>query len=173
MRFLLEKVGDAPKAYTVTSVDTLTNRYEDIDGGFLIWNLTQGEYNPETDNAELMLADYDVPGEMPSLPPPAGLLPCLISGKGTIRCGTKRTYTATFYLADGTTEDSSVTAVWAVTTPTGFESAVSWQANGKSIELAIADDETVAGQAVDLSVSEQDGVYSPSEFMVEVTGAYG
>lgn len=172
-RFLLEKVGKAPKAYTVTSVDTLTNRYEDIDGGFLIWNLTQGEYNPERDNAELMIADYMVPGEVPSSPPPVGLLPCSISGKGTIRCGMKRTYTATFYLADGTTEDSSVTAVWTVTPPAGYESAVTWQANGNFMELTIASDESIAGQAVALSVTDQNGVYAPSEFRVEVTGAYG
>ena len=171
-RFLLETVGDAPKAYTVTSVDTLTNRYEDIDGGFLIWNLTQGEYNPATDNAELMIADYVIPGETPP-PPPVGLLPCSISGKSTIRCGMKRTYTAVFYLADGTTEDSSVAAVWTVTPPAGFEGAVSWQANGNFIEMTIANDEAIVGQAVVLSVTDQDGVYALTEFMVEVTGAYG
>lgn len=172
-RFLLEKVGNASKAYTVTSVDTLTNRYEDIDGGFLIWNLTQGEYNPEKDNAELMIADYVVSGEDTPQPPPGGHLPCSISGKGTIRCGMKRTYTTTFYLADGTTEDSSVTALWTVTPPAGFERVVSWKANGNFIELAVANDEAIDGQSIILSVADQNGVYAPSEFKVEVTDAYG
>lgn len=171
-RFLLEVVGDVPKAYAVTSVDTLTNRYEDIDGGFLIWNLTQGEYNPETDNAELMIADYIIPeGTLP--PPPAGLLPCSISGKSTIRCGMKRVYTSTFYQSDGAAEDSSVTAVWAVTPPAGFESAVTWQANGNFMEMTIASDEAIVGQTVVLSVTDRDGAYATTEFMVEVTGAYG
>ena len=171
-RFLLETVDNAPKAYTVTSVDTLTNRYEDIDGGFLIWNLKQGEYNPATDNAELMIADYVIPGEAPP-PPPIGLLPCSISGKSTIRRGMKRTYTATFYLADGTTEECSVAAMWTVSPPDGFENAVTWQTNGNFMELSISDCGEIVGDSILLTVSDADGEYTPTMFSVEVTDAYG
>ena len=160
--------------YDVTDVDGVSNSYG--GGHLLILRAKSGAYNPEKDNLDLMLCDYIGPGDTPDTPtdpPPVGLLPCSISGKSTIRCGMKRTYTAVFYLADGTTVDSSVAAVWTVTPPAGFEGAVSWQANGNFIEITIANDEAIVGQAVILSVADQDGVYALTEFMVEVTGAYG
>lgn len=87
-RFLLEVIDGMPKAYQVTSVDTITNRYQDIDGGFLVWNLTQCEYNPLTDNPDLMIADYvdysistDHDAEL------------VIEGRDTIPIGSSRIYT--------------------------------------------------------------------------------
>lgn len=160
--------------YNITDIDGVSHSYG--GGHLLILRAKSGAYNQEKDSLDLMLCDYKRPGDesvTPPPPPPVGLLPCSISGKSTIRCGMKRTYTATFYLADGTTEDSSVTALWTVTPPAGYESAVTWQANGNFIELEVADNEAIAGQIIALSVADQNGTYTPSEFRVEVTGAYG
>lgn len=57
-RFLLEKINGVPKAYRVTSVDVNTNKYQDVDGGFIVWNLVQDQYNEATDNKDVMIADY-------------------------------------------------------------------------------------------------------------------
>lgn len=160
--------------YDITDVDGVSSSYG--GGHLLILRAKSGSYNPEKDSLELMLCDYIRPENAPDTPPPppsGPLLPCSISGKNTIRCGMKRTYTATFFLADGTTEDSSVTAAWTVMPPEGFESAVTWKATGNSIVLTVTNNESIVGQTAVLSVSDQDGVYAPSEFRVEVTDAYG
>ena len=48
---MLEIIGESPKTYKVTSVDTITDRFYmsgDIRG-FLVLNVTQDLYNPKTD----------------------------------------------------------------------------------------------------------------------------
>lgn len=99
-RFLLEKIGDSPKAYKCTCVDTVTNKYQDIKGGFLIWNLTQSEYNNEVDNAELMIADYVEPEA-----PVHGNVEISYSGKPEIRAGGSA---KTFRASQGTTWETIV-----------------------------------------------------------------
>lgn len=63
-RFMLEKIDGEPKTYQVTSVDSITDRY-DRNGeitGFININVKQDLYNPQVDNAELMICDYIEPG---------------------------------------------------------------------------------------------------------------
>ena len=89
-RFLLEKIAGRAKAYKCTCVDTVTNKYQDIDGGFLIWNLTQAEYNDEADNDELMIADYIEPEAVV-----IGSVDVDYYGEPVIRAGgTAKTFTA-------------------------------------------------------------------------------
>lgn len=62
-RFMLEKINNEPKTYQVTSVDSITDRY-DRNGeitGFININMQQDLYNPQVDNAELMICDYIQP----------------------------------------------------------------------------------------------------------------
>ena len=59
-RFMLEIIGKTPRTYRLTSVDSMTERY-DYNGeasGFLVINVEQDAYNPQTDNSELMICDY-------------------------------------------------------------------------------------------------------------------
>ena len=59
-RFMLEIIGKTPRTYRLTSVDSMTERY-DYNGeasGFLVINVEQDAYNPKTDNSELMICDY-------------------------------------------------------------------------------------------------------------------
>lgn len=59
-RFMMEIIDGNPKVYKVSSVDQTTERYDRSTGvtGFLILNIIQDLYNPETDNAELGICDY-------------------------------------------------------------------------------------------------------------------
>ena len=57
-RFMLEIINGKPRTYSVTCVDTNTNRYQDIEGGFLVWNLTQDQSEQPNDNIELEICDY-------------------------------------------------------------------------------------------------------------------
>ena len=57
-RFMLEIIGKTPRTYRLTSVDSMTERY-DYNGeasGFLVINVEQDAYNPQTDNSELMVS---------------------------------------------------------------------------------------------------------------------
>ena len=59
-RFMLEVIGENPKTYKVTSVDTVTERFE-FGGkfvGFLVWNIKQDQYDERRDNKELQICDY-------------------------------------------------------------------------------------------------------------------
>lgn len=164
-RFLLEVIDGTPKAYQVTSVDTITNRYQDADGGFIVWNLKQCEYNAATDNAELMIADY-----VEKFQPPAvddSLLPCLISGRDTIRCGTTRVYKPLFYLTDGTTIDESVEPVWSVDCDSvGLHVATM----DRNLVLNVDDDDTLEGIKAVIGLVDAAGHYSPAAMQVEVVG---
>lgn len=161
-RFLLEVINGKPKAYQVTSVDTLTNRYQDIDGGFLIWNLKQCEYNPAKDNAELMIANYFEPGTEP--PTDDERLKCIIDGRDKIRVGMKRTYTATFLDEAGTAAVNGVPAVWSVVAPEG---TVEITSDGYFATVLVRED-LPAGTRIQIILTDADGRYQPASFYVEV-----
>lgn len=160
-RFLLETIGGKPKAYEVTSVDAQTNHYQDIAGGFLVWNLSQCEYNPDTDRADLMIADYFEPNKKAD----AGeLLPCLINGRETIREGMTRRYHAVFYNADGeiTTEPE---AVWTV-----HSDAVRPHVADGVLQIDLPEGSLDVGSRFTVCLTDADGVYAAAEMEVEVIG---
>lgn len=161
-RFLLEVIDGTPKAYKLVSVDTLTNRYEDIAGGFLIWNMEQTEYNPLEDNAELMIANYFSPNEVREKEKEK--LSCFIEGRNTIREGFSRTYTASFYDIDGVDMDETVEAVWSAQAPTN---AVTLVQNGHKAVLTF-NGGMQPGERIQLSVCDKHGNYEISTFYVEV-----
>lgn len=161
-RFLLETINGKTKAYNVTSVDAQTNRYQDIDGGFLIWNLSQGEFNPHTDNSELMIADYFEVKVEPE--PEAHLLPCRINGRDTIREDVYRRYTAVFYDAQG--EITNVDAIhWSVS-----NDAVVTALDGQDLLITVPADVMKIGEKFMIFMNDEAGLYSPAELEVEVIG---
>lgn len=176
-RFLLEVIGGVPRAYKIVSVDTITNRYEDIDGGFLVWNMEQTEYNPLVDNADFMIANYFEPGTTPDpsgpdvppdpVPPEepdAQKLLCKIEGRNTIREGTSRTYTAVFYGEDGVSVTDDVNAVWTVDAPTD---AVTMEQDGTVLRLTYHGGMNV-GDLIHISVRDDLSLYETALCDVEV-----
>ena len=161
-RFLLEVIDGTPKAYQVTSVDTITNRYQEADGGFLVWNLKQCEYNPVTDNAELMLADYF---DLPELIVSQDLLTCEIEGKDNIRCGRSRTYRPVFYTKNNEVTDA-VVPVWTMTCDNPL---VVGSVTDVDYVLTVADDDSVDGSVVQLTLQDADNLYAPTTMKVEVS----
>lgn len=162
-RFLLEEIAGEPKAYEVVSVDAQTNRYQDIDGGFLIWNLSQGEYNPMTDSRELMIADYVDPSELPGLPGPMPKMS--IAGAASIRCGTSRVYRV--IVAEEPQEAPS--PVWSVAIPDGLEDAVSVDLQDGACRISVADVPSAVGCRLRLSAKDESGRYDDASFTLEVT----
>lgn len=164
-RFLLEKIDGQPKAYEVVSVDTITNRYEDAGSGFLVWNLSQHEYNPATDNDELMIADYVEPDTQPVAPSDEALL-CRIDGDAQIRCGTHRRYKALFFEQDGVS-NTDVQAVWRVEAPTD---TVTWSISddGLTLTLDVPDGSADVGDAISITLCDANGIYVSTTLGVEV-----
>ena len=165
-RFLLEVINGTPKAYQVTSVDTITNRYEEADGGFLVWNMKQCEYNSVTDNAELMIADYcsdrvasDDSGETDSV------LRCDIDGKDNVRCGRSRTYKPCFYDADGIIDDT-VVPVWSLSGDIGSVTAIT---DDRDFIISVSDDDRADGNVFVIDLSDAGGKYDHATKRVEVT----
>lgn len=176
-RFLLEVIAGVPRAYKLTSTDTVTNRYVDIDGGFLVWNMEQTEYNPLVDNADFMIANYFEPGTTPDpsepdvppdpVPPEepdAQKLLCKIEGRNTIREGTSRTYTAVFYGEDGVSVTDDVNAVWTVDAPTD---AVTMEQDGAVLRLTYYGGMNV-GDLIHISVRDDLSLYETALCDVEV-----
>lgn len=164
-RFMLEIINGKPRTYKCTSVDQQTNKYQDIDGGFIVINLSQDESGQPGDRADLMICDYKEPPDNPE--PSPDLLKCEISGRDNIRVGISRKYTAIFYAEDGTTTVGNVTPIWTVTPPVGYEGKVTWATNDGFIEMTVTD-EALIGQTVVIGLVDADGLYSPVMMNVEV-----
>ncbi len=94
-RFLLEKINGKAKAYKLTSINTLTGRSGGDDSeGYMIFDFEQDVFNAETDNADLMIANYKPKDE----PAAAGRCEITYSGKPTLSVGgSAKTFTARFY----------------------------------------------------------------------------
>jgi hypothetical protein len=169
-RFMLEIINDKPRTYKCTSVDQQTNKYQDIDGGFIVINLSQDEAGQPDDRADLMLCNYKEPPDNPA--PSPTLLKCEISGKGNIRVGMSRKYTAIFYGEDGVTPESDVNAMWSINVPAGYEEYATWTANGDSMDITVTD-ATAIGQVITVSVVDVDELYTVATIEVEVVDMYG
>lgn len=167
-RFLLEEIAGKPKAYEVTSVDTITNRYQDAGGGFLIWNLTQHEYNPATDNAELMIADYiPVPAPPDDDTSRGGDTQdgsrAVISGRETVPSGMSRKYTVEF-VDDTGPASVQPEAVWSVIAQEG---SVEYHTDGNTLALQVSS-HCVPSTEIVLVAADPGGVFAPAHFVVKV-----
>ena len=81
-RFMLELINGRPRTYNCTSVDQQTNVYQDLENGFIVWNLSQDEACHPNDNVDLMVCDYvqgDGDQENPNI--------YMISGMDVLRAG--------------------------------------------------------------------------------------
>lgn len=81
-RFMLELINGKPRTYSCTSVDQQTNVYQDLENGFIVWNLSQDEACHQNDNVDLMVCDYvqgDGDQENPNI--------YMISGMDVLRAG--------------------------------------------------------------------------------------
>lgn len=160
-RFLLETIDGVPRAYKLVSVDTLTNRYDDTRGGFVVWNVEQTEYNPLVDNADLMIADYFQVDE--SLEEEKQLR-CVISGRPTIREGFSRRYTVSFYDVMGENIDGLIEPVWDVVAPTD---AVTFEQDGNDAIITF-NGGMDPGERILISARDKDGNFSTATYYVEV-----
>ena len=174
-RLLLEKINNHPKAYRITSVDSITNRYEDLEetgSGFLVWNVTQDQFDANKDNAELMVADYIEFENLGSQNTDnTDITKCIISGINYIKAGIgKRTYTCVCYDGDNIV-DKKIS--WSVECDKEeFIPYIHANAEGSTIALEVESIKGILGTTITLTAECEDSNFKKDVFTLEVKGIY-
>lgn len=57
-RFMMDIVGGVPQCYRLTSHDLITRYYDDIERGFVVWNLVSDNYVEATDDTTEMICNF-------------------------------------------------------------------------------------------------------------------
>lgn len=163
-RFIMDRNRVRPTVYRVTQVDTTSYAVgSENEDGLLQWSVLQTQFNPRTDSAELMIADYyadvrepEMPGD-PGAGYESGLSLSLIpeGGDWAITIGESRLVTVRCFDADGN-EVTGLTFDVAVKDPYG---AVSYERDGSEIVFYAKDDVDLIGCEVEVEVSA-DHAYS-------------
>lgn len=166
-RLLVEKIGAEPKAYKITNADPTTDVLDGMAGGLVTWTVQRDQYNPQLDNAVLMVADY-VAASSPEPDVPATGKRCEIEGATSIYVdGTSREYTAHFYDQDGN-ETTTETPAWTVTVPEGCK--VRYALAGGKVTLTPSPDYEDVGTIITLALTNAHGTYLAATKRVEVKG---
>lgn len=159
-RIMLEIINGEPITYRITSVDVSTQRFVYKDGieGFICLYIEQDQYNPKTDNKELMICDYIEVND--NLAGDKSVLPEIqFKGKPELKIGgSPKKFTASFVEADGTA--ISIEPYWEIVCLDEFEKYVTFEEDGNSIQVKIADASIMEGATVRIKLSDKDGKYS-------------
>lgn len=146
-RFMLEIIGGEPKTYRVVSVDSMTQRF-DRDGeikGFIILNLEQDLYNPQTDNIEKEVCDYLDENYIPLEEFVEAAI--TYNGQAVIRAGGS----AKRFIGEIATREIGR---WDVS---GQTDGISWEIDGNSIKLMADYDMKIVGNVICLKFSNVSG----------------
>lgn len=158
-RFMLEIIGDLPRTYTVTSVDSMTERYHEngIIHGFIVLNVKQDLYNPLTDNKELMVCNYIDPSETGGVTsPPPHRIDFSYNGSPTIRQGgSRKRFDAVLY-NKGQVDAEPLLDLY-VNLPNHYEDKITYVIDGNSVVLQALDFVELQGQIVTISATYNTG----------------
>lgn len=167
-RFMLDIVGGKPMCYKLDFADVNTNKYSDIDGGFIEWNLTSDQFNKDTDNVASMICDFTTA----SSDSPDVRNRCRINGKSTVKAGCTNTYTPVFY--DAEYNPVTVTPVWDISISDAADDKHILHSVDEQGHLKLSVDfvESVIGHTVTITLLDKDGKYEPSTIDVKVVSIY-
>ena len=167
-RFMLDIIGGKPMCYKLDFADVNTNKYSDIDGGFIEWNLTSDQFNKDTDNVANMICDFT---PMSSDEPDVRNR-CRINGKSTVKAGCTNTYTPVFY--DAEYNPVTVTPVWDISISDAADDKHILHSVDEQGRLKLSVDfvESVIGHTVTITLLDKDGKYEPSTIDVKVVSIY-
>ncbi len=167
-RFMLDIIGGKPMCYKLDFADVNTNKYSDIDGGFVEWNLTSDQFNKDTDDVVNMICDFT---PMSSDEPDVRNR-CRINGKSTVKAGCTNTYTPVFY--DAEYNPVTVTPVWDISISDAADDKHILHSVDEQGRLKLSVDfvESVIGHTVTITLLDKDGKYEPSTIDVKVVSIY-
>ena len=160
-RFMLELINGKPRTYSCTSVDQQTNVYQDLENGFIVWNLSQDEACHPNDNVDLMVCDYvqsDGDQENPNI--------YTISGMDVLRAGLGEfLYTLT------PTAEGQNNIAWNYSVQTDKHEFVHMEQNTDNSVLLSAESQAI-GAIIELYVTDRLGE-EVARKSIEVVDVYG
>lgn len=138
------------------------------NGGVLYLIADRDEFNPKTDNQELMICDYISPDEPTTpLPPNKSDILTRIEGNKKLKLGYKKVYTASFFDKDNKSVNVPLDFSWNVICD--FSDVLEQEIDGNSISFFIDDEDyldekfvlqaLIGGQVVDSMTITVSGVY--------------
>lgn len=170
-RFLLEKINGEAKAYIVTCVDPNTDRYEDLElsgSGFITWNLTQTQFNTNTDNPDLMIADYFKPSDTVY----GDTYKSIIVGDDKVKNGIgSKTYSANFFIGE---EQHMQYPIWNITAPEGYENDITAIVNNdNTFTISVNAKDDIVGRYIGITLCCDNNDFPEIVKQVKVVGLYG
>lgn len=153
-RFIIGEAGGKPLVYKLTFPDINAETFDEQGRGIIVWNLVSEEDIRESDNLELMIADYIEP-TMSSVKPgdEAPLYTATIRGNNTVIVGYSRIYTCDFTDGNGIVRpaDKLSNIVWSISCDRSVEQYVTLEPNGVECRVSVADEDDAINQKFILS----------------------
>lgn len=153
-RFIIGEAGGKPLVYKLTFPDINAETFDEQGRGIIVWNLVSEEDIRESDNLELMIADYVEP-TMSSVKPgdEAPLYTATIRGNNTVIVGYSRIYTCDFTDGNGIIRPAEKLSniVWTISCDRPVEQYVTLEPNGVECRVSVADEDDAINQKFILS----------------------
>lgn len=165
-RFLIDIIGGKPKSYKITGVDVMSEMVDNAEGGFSTLYIEQDQFNPDTDNAELMIADYkQKPSENK---PDKSTNYCVIHGNNTIKLGgLKEKYSVEFYNDKGKT-DPTIQANWEIEIQDEYKSFIQYNIQDNVININVKNNYKLLNKEFILKVTDINNTYPVTELKIKV-----
>lgn len=164
-RFLVDIENGTPLAYIMTGYDGVSKNYGEYC--LLICNLRQDEYNPDSDNKELMIANYIPPKESSSFPSDSITSSIIYNGESQIKLGNKKRFEAKFFNQDG--DDIEISPVWEVNISPAVQNHIDYYISENWIDIKVSSIYELIGEKIELSLS---GATHKSVLTIEVVTAF-
>lgn len=153
-RFIIGEAGGKPLVYKLTFPDINAETFDEQGPGIIVWNLVSDEDVRESDNLDLMIADYIEPTQSNIKPgDEAPLYSAIIRGNNTVVVGYSRIYVCDFTDGNGIIQkpENLTNIVWTVKCDRSIEQFVALEQNATECRVSIADEDDAINQKFILS----------------------
>ena len=163
-RLMVDFDTSEPRCYDITRVDTVTMSYDGVaepvyDGkGCILLILTETEFNPDVDRADLMLCDYVNPNSRPTPTTPLITYSGYPETKPEIRIGGRKTFTV----------ETETAVTFALIYSDQWEGKLTYTQNGNKCVVKCANDSAMVGASFKLDVM---GNNIATELLINIIGA--
>lgn len=150
-RLMPEVIDEHPKTYRITSVDSFTDRYQigDRKYGCINIDYEQDQFNPESDNLELMVCDYLDIDSQNKRSMQAKNIKIVFNGQPVIKIGSPRkVYKA---ICNGELVEGCTWSV--VCSDVSFVDYISTEVNDNKCYIEVANNKEMIGNTISIDVT--------------------
>ena len=167
-RLMFDVIDETPKVYKIEFADINTNKYEDVNGGFIEWTIISDTYT-ENDNKELMICDYKKQIIIETTPEK---LSCEIIGNDNIKTGFYSTYNSVFYDKNMNVVKTAIPK-WVVDYKNISEENFTIEYIDSDIKIAIENNNDIVNKSFDLILEDLNGNSNKFTKNIKVVGLFG